>query len=99
MERLRRRQVIGLKFRRQHPLGDFIVDFYCARRKLVIEIDGGVHEGQPERDEQRMSILEDQGYRVIRFDNTEVERDIEGVLQRIVAACKGEDGSPSSPAR
>jgi len=98
-ERLRRNQVLGLKFRRQHPLGDFIVDFYCARAKLVIEIDGGVHEQQRDRDEERTAILEQQGYRVIRFANTEVEQDIESVLQRIAASCQERTEGQSASAR
>ncbi|RLC69526.1 MAG: hypothetical protein DRI52_08745 [Chloroflexi bacterium] len=86
-QRLRGRMTGGLKFRRQHPLGDFIVDFYCAHANLVVEIDGSVHDLQLERDAERTSKLEQQGYRVIRFTNAEVERDIENVLQRIIEAC------------
>ncbi|MDW8141457.1 MAG: endonuclease domain-containing protein [Candidatus Bipolaricaulota bacterium] len=86
-EYLRRRQLCGLKFRRQHPIGEFIVDFYCAEHKLIIELDGAIHEQQRERDQERTEILQRQGYRVLRIKNAEIEQDLEGVLQRITAAC------------
>ena len=53
LERLRKRQLSGLKFRRQHPLGPFITDFYCAEKRLVVEIDGDIHDLQKTQDEQR----------------------------------------------
>lgn len=87
-EHLRDRQLAGLKFRRQHPLGRFIVDFYCAEHKLIVELDGTVHEQQHERDQERTDILKRQGYRILRIKNAEIEQDLEGVLQRIVAACE-----------
>ncbi len=86
-ERLRHRQLHGLKFRRQHPIGEFIVDFYCAECRLIIELDGAAHAQQRERDQERTDILERQGYHVLRIKNAEVEQDIEYVLQRIAAAC------------
>ncbi len=89
-ERLRNRQLLGLKFRRQHPVGNFIVDFYCAEQKLIIELDGAVHEHQRERDQERTEILERQGYRVIRISNTDVKRDLEEVLRRIAATVKND---------
>ena len=64
-----------------------MVDFYCARANLVVEIDGSVHDLQLGRDAERTSKLEQQGYRVIRFTNAEVEQDIENILQRIIEAC------------
>jgi very-short-patch-repair endonuclease len=85
-ELLRNRRLHGLKFRRQHPIGEFIVDFYCAEQKLIIELDGAVHKQQRERDEERTAVLERQGYRVLRIKNAEVERDLEEVLRRIAAA-------------
>ena len=66
---LRNRQVNNLKFRRQHPFGPFIVDFYCAEAKLILEIDGDTHLDQVEYDQKRTSWLEEQGSRVIRFTN------------------------------
>jgi very-short-patch-repair endonuclease len=87
-ERLRNRQLDGLKFRRQHPLGPFITDFYCAEKRLVVEIDGGVHDLQEEQDKQRTRQFEEFGYRVIRFQNDEVETNIVMVLKKILEACQ-----------
>jgi len=85
--RLRNKQLKGLKFRRQHPLGPFVADFYCAARRLVVEIDGDIHDLQPERDATRTEQFEQYGYRVIRFRNKQVLNDIEDVLAAIEAAC------------
>jgi very-short-patch-repair endonuclease len=87
-ERLRNRQLAGLKFRRQHPLGPFITDFYCAEYRFVIEIDGDIHDFQEEQDEQRTRQFEEFGYRVIRFRNEEVESNIELVLKKIFEICQ-----------
>ena len=57
-ERVRNRRLGGLKFRRQHPLGPYIVDFYCAEHRLVVEVDGPIHEGQKEQDALRAECLE-----------------------------------------
>ena len=86
-ERLRNRQLGGLKFRRQHPLGPFVADFYCAEKRLVVEIDGSIHLKQGEMDASRTGQFEAFGYRLIRFWNDEVIKDIEGVLERILDAC------------
>jgi len=86
---LRGRRLIGLKFRRQHPIGRFIVDFCCPSRRLIVELDGGVHLGQEEHDEDRTRVLGDLGYRVIRFANDEVIADMTAVLEAIVGACEG----------
>ncbi len=76
---------LGIKFRRQHPVGRFIVDFYCQEAKLVIEIDGSVHlqEGQKEKDENRTYELEKLGLKVIRFDNQNVITNISEVINEI----------------
>ena len=87
-ERLRNRQLSGLKFCRQHPLGPFITDFYCADKRLVVEIDGDIHALQREQDEQRTCQFEDFGYRVIRFRNEEIETNIGLVLKKILEACQ-----------
>jgi hypothetical protein len=79
-QRLRNQQLSGLKFRRQHPLGPFIADFYCAACRLVMEIDGDIHDLQPERDAARTEQFEQYGYRVIRFRNKQVLNDVEDVL-------------------
>ncbi len=89
---LRRKQVGGLRFRRQYPLGPCIVDFVCLPARLVIEVDGGQHAEQAERDRMRTAWLESQGFRVIRFWNNEVLGNVEGVLHVI-----GEHLSPESP--
>jgi very-short-patch-repair endonuclease len=85
--RLRNKQLKGLKFRRQHPLGPFIADFYCAARRLVVEIDGDIHDLQPERGVARTEQFKQYGYRLIRFRNKQVLNDIEDVLVAIEAAC------------
>jgi very-short-patch-repair endonuclease len=86
-EHLFNRQLGGFKFRRQHPLGRFIADFYCAEARLVVEIDGGIHKVQSEQDEQRTQLLKDEGYRVIRFSNSDVENNLSEVLGAIQNAC------------
>lgn len=76
---------IGVHFRRQHVLWDYIPDFICLSHQLVIEIDGGYHlEGeQPERDAERTEELNKLGFKVLRFSNEEVLSDIDNVLERI----------------
>ncbi|NEO40320.1 MAG: endonuclease domain-containing protein [Moorea sp. SIOASIH] len=81
---LRGRQLAGLKFRCQHPVGRFIVDFYCPSCKLVIEVDGDIHTQQKAYDEARTKHFQLFGYRVLRFTNQEVFRDLQTVLARIV---------------
>ncbi len=87
-ERLRDRQLGGWKFRRQHPLGPFIADFYCAEERLVVEIDGSIHDFQLAQDAERSEQIEEFGYQVIRFLNKEVENDMSMVLRRIQEVCK-----------
>ena len=84
---LRNRQLLGFKFRRQHPVASFIVDFYCHEAKLVIEIDGGQHaeRGQSVYDARRTELLQAKGISVIRFWNNEVLQNLEGVLETIAA--------------
>lgn len=77
---LRCRQLDGYKFRRQHPFGPFILDFFCAEKRLVIEIDGPVHEQQRERDQERQTLIEGTGYTVLRFSADQVEKDITTVI-------------------
>ena len=79
---LRGRQMSGKKFRRKHPIGDFIVDFVCTEIGLVIELDGGQHL-ESDSDKQRDSWLSEQGFRVLRFWNHEVLTDTQTVLSRI----------------
>ena len=82
-EQLRDRRLNGAKFRRQHPIGRFIADLYCPAAKLILEVDGGIHAEQEEYDSARTEWLEAQGYRVLRFTNTEVMEDLSTVLKRI----------------
>ena len=86
--RLRNRQLDGYKFRRQHPIGRFIVDFYCAECRLVIEIDGDTHLDQVEYDQERTAWLEARGHRVVRFTNQDVHRRTGPVLEAILKACQ-----------
>jgi very-short-patch-repair endonuclease len=85
-EHLRNRQLEGFKFRRQASIGPYVVDFLCAERSLIVEIDGGQHS--VERDAARSEYLEAQGYCILRFWNHDVFESLEGVLQTIVGALK-----------
>src|SRR5512143_1668684 len=86
--RLRNHQLDGLKFRRQHPIDKFIIDFYCAEAKLCIEVDGDSHAEQVEYDEARTAYLNELGYTVIRFTNREVFAQCAAVLQAIADECR-----------
>lgn len=79
----------GYKFRRQHPLGNFVLDFVCLERRLAIEIDGISHNmgDRPERDAKRNIILGERGFRILRIPARDVLADLEAVLLGIVAAC------------
>ncbi|MCG3205999.1 MAG: hypothetical protein KCHDKBKB_02725 [Elusimicrobia bacterium] len=81
---LRRKQFKNSKFRREHPLGPYIVDFVCIQKKLIIEIDGGQHATQVQYDHNRTQWLQSQGYKVIRFWNNEVLVNTEEVLNIIL---------------
>ncbi|MHB8174381.1 MAG: endonuclease domain-containing protein [Nitrospirota bacterium] len=74
---------LGHKFRRQHAVGRFIADFACIEQKLIIELDGEHHASQTERDRERDYFLTEHGYKVLRFWNYEVERDIGKVINVI----------------
>ena len=80
---LRRRQIDGLRFRRQVPLGRFIVDFACYDARLVIELDGGQHADHAQEDAARTAWLETRGFRVLRFWNSEIGENLEAVLEAI----------------
>ena len=85
---LRGEGIRGMRFRRQHAIGCFVLDFYCPSHKVAVEVDGAVHDvpDQAERDAARTEALEQLGIRVVRVRNEEVMRDIMGVLARIAAA-------------
>lgn len=76
---LRAKRLAGLKFRRQHPIGSYFVDFACIERDVLVELDGGYHDLQYENDRQRQAFLESKGWQVIRFSNEEVLADVEAV--------------------
>jgi len=82
---LRNRKLNGLKFRRQHPIDKFVLDFYCHERKLAIELDGSIHDGKlnKEYDEARTAMLGGLGIYTLRFRNDEVINNIESVLRKI----------------
>src|SRR5579862_4674355 len=83
---LKGKQLDGLRFRAQHPVGRFILDFYCPAWKLVIEVDGGIHAANRERDEERTACLAAYGYQVVRVQNEEIETDLPAVLEQIRCA-------------
>lgn len=85
---LRRDGLNGLRFRRQHPIGGYIADFACPQHRLVIEVDGSVHDIQQEDDIRRTESLNELDYRVIRFSNDEVLNNIGSVLAAIAAAAQ-----------
>jgi very-short-patch-repair endonuclease len=80
---LRNRQIEKYKFRRQHPIGKYIVDFICLERFLIIEVDGSQHFEQHVYDKERDQYLNNKGYRVVRFWNNEVLQEMDGVLEEI----------------
>jgi very-short-patch-repair endonuclease len=84
---LRRGQFEGVKFKRQVPIGPYIVDFACLSWRLIIELDGGQHDSQRKQDARRTAYLEAEGYRVIRFWNNEVLENLDYVLATIGGAC------------
>ena len=83
---LRSRELDGYRFRRQHPIGPWVVDFYCAEAGLAVEVDGWSHNmGEPGRDARRDADLSRRGVRVIRFPATDVLRDLDSVLRSLQA--------------
>ncbi len=83
---LRYRQMGGHKFRRQQPIGTFIVDFVCFEKKLIIELDGGQHSQQVDYDTTRTEWLESKGFRVLRFWNNQVMQETDAVKSVILEA-------------
>jgi len=81
-----RNDQLGVNFRRQHAIGNYIPDFVCIEKKLVIELDGSQHLEQEEYDEERTKYLESLGYRVIRFWNNDVMNNFDGVILAIMQA-------------
>ena len=99
---LRNRQFEQFKFRRQHPIGVYIVDFVCLEQKLVIELDGGQHTEQAQYDARRTTALSEKGFRVLRFWNNDVLLNTNAVLEAILAelnACPSPLPSPRNGER
>ena len=98
--RIRDGQLDGAHIRKQHAVGNFIVDFFCAKSKLVIEVDGDVHATQVEYDAARTEWLNEQKhYRVIRFANEEVFKNLDAVVERIREMLRGGELAPLPPLR
>ncbi len=79
---------LGWHFRRQQIIHGFIVDFYCHQKSLIIEVDGEIHQHQIEEDRQRENALKEYGFKIIRFQNHEVERNLPQVLAKIRKFCE-----------
>jgi len=94
---LRLRQIEGVKFRRQFQIGQYIVDFCCPERKLIVEVDGGQHAEQADYDASRTRWFEGEGFRVLRFWNNEVLMNIDGVKESVYQALTA-TSQPPTPA-
>ena len=91
---LRNRTLIGCKFRRQFPIDPYVVDFACVEKRLIVELDGGQHVEDVERDERRTIFLRNKGYAVLRFWNDDVLLRTEDVLEQVLGSL-GAEGRPS----
>jgi very-short-patch-repair endonuclease len=87
-QELRANKLAGWHFRRQQVIDGFIVDFYCHAASLIVEVDGGIHETQKERDAERDAHLTSRGFRIVRVTNDEVQHNLQGVLQKILEHLK-----------
>lgn len=96
---LRNRQLAGLKFRRQHAIGPFVVDFYCAEQLLVVEVDGALHQSLREHDAERQALLEACGLQFLRVSAYEIEHDMANTLLRIERLVRGLTDIPLSRSR
>jgi len=83
---LRNRKFLNCKFRRQHVIKGFVLDFYCKSLRLAIEVDGKIHERQKEYDELRQRLIEEEGIKFVRIANEEVNRDINILFKKIKEA-------------
>ena len=81
---LRAKQLQGLKFRRQEPIGKYVVDFVCYQKRIVVEVDGGQHSKESSKDEERDRWFQKEGYKVLRFWNNDVLTNTDGVLEVIM---------------
>ena len=98
-QNLRRHGLAGYKFRRQHPFGPYILDFYCPAARLAVEVDGGQHFKSENllQDGERTRYLEERGFTVLRFTNVEALSDTDAVLNAIFQALSGPSPRPSPP--
>ena len=96
-QRLRNRGLDGFKFRRQHAIGPYFVDFYCSEKNLAVEVDGSIHKNQARADQERQSLLEQSDIRFIRLQASDVETDMRGTLEKIREALAA--SSPLPPGR
>ena len=94
-EKIKGKQICGVRFRRQHPIYFYIVDFYCHEAMLVIEVDGEIHYDRIDHDDGRSAEMEKFGIKVIRFTNLEVENNIEKVIKNIEAIVNERIKSPT----
>lgn len=92
---VRDRRLDGFKFKRQYLVAGYIADFVCLERKLIIELDGGQHSESTEYDTKRSAILEEHGFRVMRIWNAEIFKNMEGVIDAVLAELGGKGPSPS----
>ena len=86
-QRIKARRLEGIKFRRQQPIEDFIVDFLSFEKRIIIELDGGQHVEDRQKDRERDKLLTKAGFKVLRFWNNEIFENLDGVLERIQQAC------------
>jgi very-short-patch-repair endonuclease len=84
---IRAKRLQGLKFRRQEPIGKYIVDFVCYERRVIIELDGGQHNVDIDKDEERALWLKNRGFKILRFWNNDVLKKIEEILEVILKEC------------
>jgi len=96
---LRNRDLVGVKFRRQVPIGNYIADFCCLAHRLIVELDGGQHAAQEAADASRSRFLSEEEFRILRFWNDQVLSGSEFVVAEIVAAIIAEGRAPSPGAR
>ncbi|MDP3538125.1 MAG: DUF559 domain-containing protein [Azonexus sp.] len=92
-----RGQQLGVTFRRQHPFGDYVLDFVCLEKKLVVELDGGQHSDTAAKDEARTRELAASGFRVLRLWNNQVFQETEAVIETIMVALAETHPHPSPP--
>ena len=96
-QRLKAKQLDGLKFRRQEQIGRFIVDFVCYEKGVIVEADGGQHAQEKVKDAERTGWLNSQGFTVLRFWNNEILTNIEGVVEVIRKHCREDSNAPPLP--